>query len=73
MMNDANVFSGVYRHPRDIRYPGKLLPHVIPTVIVTVRPCYWSLPFSLTMYGCLLGKPGFTFGFLCVYVAWSRL
>jgi hypothetical protein len=61
-LNDANIFSGVYRGSAGV-----------PTLIVTVRPSYWSLPFSLTTYGCLLGKPGLTIGFLCIYVCWSKL
>lgn len=73
-MIDANIFSGVYRPANGEGGIGSSdRGGEYPTIIVTVRPCYWSLPFSLTTYGCLLGKPGFTFGFLCVYVAWSRL
>jgi len=68
--DDANLWSGVNRFaPTGLRD----LDHLVPTVVVTLRLRNWSLPFSVTVGGHLLSKPGLTFGVGPVYISWSLL
>ena len=84
--DDANLWSGVNRIP-NIKHllDGYPQPSAkrwrktmerergIPTLIVTLRLRYWSLPLSVSVGGHLLSKPGFTFGVGPIYFSWSIL
>ena len=65
-LNDANLWSGIYR-------PGNAADPNIPTVVVTLRPYEWGLPFALHIGGHLLAKPGLTFVVGPLHISWSRL
>lgn len=71
--DDANLWSGCYRDPSHGLYGSKNGAHLVPTVAVTLRLRNWSLPFSVTVGGHLLSKPGLTFGVGPVYISWSLL
>lgn len=65
--DDANLWSGVYRHTKGMWHDP------IPTVVVTVRLRYWSLPLSISAGAHLLSKPGVTVGIGPLYFSWSWL
>lgn len=59
--DDANLWSGGYAA------------NGVPRAVLTVRPRFWSVPFSVSIGGHLLSKPGLTFGLGPLYLSWSIL
>lgn len=45
----------------------------VPSVVVSLRLAYWSLPFSMSVGGHCITRPGLTFGIGPIYVSWCKL
>lgn len=77
--DDATLWSGVYRSyfgGKPVKF--KSLSDAacwqrLPTLVVTLRLRYWSLPLTISAGAHLLSKPGVTIGIGPLYFSWNWL